>query len=198
MATAESTPTCIECNQPLVRHHYAQHADGTPGMECPTHGLRDSTTTHPLGGLTPIEQAAADRRAAYVAGLRELAAVLEAHVEIPIDGSDTLGPFYHGRHLFADQEACDAERFLAAARALDATIQTEKFVSDPVVDAVRNFGPIRYRVRVPAELVCEPVTVERTEHALPAALANLAEPGENPAGNWTLEQCGVPQPGSSS
>lgn len=80
-----------------------------------------------------------DTRAAYTAGLRELATFLEQHPEAPLP-SDTLIVYLWGE-----------ESFKPAVKALGAC---EKKYSEYYVTVSRNFGPIKYGVQTSRETVC--------------------------------------------
>lgn len=148
-------------------------------------------TAQPLGHLTPAEQDAADERAALIGGLRDAAAFLETHTEVPV-------PTNAWAVRYAFDDPLTAEQFTAAARAMSAAGPTTiREVGNEIVDVEveTRFGPFRLCVRVPASVVAVPRTVERVEHVLPLELLKLgqrrAAPGEDPAGNWSLAECGI-------
>jgi len=153
--------------------------------------MSTSTTVpeQPLGHLTQEAEALSAHRASYVKGLRDLAAFLETHPDVPVPRTDTIGT-----SPWNWSEPQTAEAFTAAATVLQGQVEQRDFGVHEVLVA-RAFGPLRYVVCVEEKLVTRPRPVQRVEHVLPLELLRLgkaeADAGEDPAGNWSLAECGL-------
>lgn len=111
-------------------------------------------------------EAAANKRADLVNGIRELADFLEAHPEIPEPHVFALA-WWHG-----PPRAKTAEGFEAACKVmipLGATVTRNDERRDPIVTVEHGFGPVKLGVEARASMVCTERTTTRpvTEHVLP-------------------------------
>lgn len=112
------------------------------------------STTHD----TP-QAGALDERAVYVQALRDLASFLESHPDVPVDDTDSLGPWL-------TYERMTPARAVEIAEALGGTAK----VDGAYVTISRPFGPISYKVTLAAKDVCEERTELATVRVLPAGL----------------------------
>lgn len=142
------------------------------------------TAERPLGELTPEQQEAASQRARVVAGLRDLAALIEAHPDIPTPKWATIAHTSYG--TTGELTGPEFTAAVAAMRSFAPTVVGCDLDLSDTVEAVASFGPVELRVSVPARLVAERRPAPRTVWVLPDDLA-----GEDPAGNWSAEQLGL-------
>lgn len=102
-------------------------------------------------------------RDAYIKALYDIADFLRNNPQVPVATSPSdldCGPRFG---------AVSGDVFLAAVEALDATVAEVGHNGD--LEAVRQFGPIRYYVRTrKADVACEQREVSRTEYVMPDAL----------------------------
>lgn len=110
----------------------------------------------------------AAKREATLRGLRDLADFLELHPEVPTPTFVNVARYYHAPH-----PGITAEEFTRLVEVLDARLEIPAHARLDI-DAVRSFGPIDLRYRVPRALICEEKLVQSTEFVLPDRLATRA------------------------
>jgi hypothetical protein len=122
----------------------------------------ESTTTVSVEGDATNLAAVPDERQVYVQGLRDLADFLESNPGVPVDDTDSLGPW------FSSWTRNPKDTFVLAVEALDhATVE----IDGSYVHAKRAFGPITYKMTAHANDICETREELTTVSVLPEALA---------------------------
>lgn len=100
----------------------------------------------------------------FAHSLRQLAAFIEGHPEIPVPLPTSFSAFVHPTHAPNGMKAHAA----ATIRALG-KVKKEDFESN--IQVIHDFGPLTYQVWYPRKEICERVvtgTREVPEHVLPA------------------------------